>query len=87
MAFFPVSLNLVGRHCVVIGEASDREAIDKEAALRESGADVRWIQDPAALRDEDVTDAYLIISTPQGIMSGKRAKKQGVGGEVLAYVW
>jgi siroheme synthase (precorrin-2 oxidase/ferrochelatase) len=65
MAFFPVSLNLVGRHCVVIGEASDREAIDKEAALRESGADVRWIQDPAALRDEDVTDAYLIISTPQ----------------------
>jgi small subunit ribosomal protein S8 len=29
----------------------------------------------------------VIISTPQGIMSGKRAKKQGVGGEVLAYVW
>jgi small subunit ribosomal protein S8 len=29
----------------------------------------------------------VIMSTPQGIMSGKRAKKQGVGGEVLAYVW
>jgi small subunit ribosomal protein S8 len=29
----------------------------------------------------------VIISTPQGIMSGKRAKKHGVGGEVLAYVW
>jgi small subunit ribosomal protein S8 len=29
----------------------------------------------------------VIISTPQGIMSGKRAKKLGVGGEVLAYVW
>ncbi|MBV8582363.1 MAG: 30S ribosomal protein S8, partial [Candidatus Eremiobacteraeota bacterium] len=29
----------------------------------------------------------VIISTPQGIMSGKRAKKVGVGGEVLAYVW
>ncbi len=29
----------------------------------------------------------VIISTPQGIMSGKRAKKRGVGGEVLAYVW
>jgi small subunit ribosomal protein S8 len=29
----------------------------------------------------------VIISTPQGIMSGKRAKKAGVGGEVLAYVW
>jgi small subunit ribosomal protein S8 len=29
----------------------------------------------------------VIMSTSQGIMSGKRAKKLGVGGEVLAYVW
>jgi small subunit ribosomal protein S8 len=29
----------------------------------------------------------VIISTSQGIMSGKRANKLGVGGEVLAYVW
>jgi len=29
----------------------------------------------------------VIISTSKGIMSGKRAKKLGVGGEVLAYVW
>ena len=29
----------------------------------------------------------VIISTPQGIMSGKSAKKAGVGGEVMAYVW
>ncbi len=29
----------------------------------------------------------VIISTPQGIMSGKRARKLGVGGEVLAFVW
>ncbi len=65
MAFFPVSLNLVGRPCVVIGEAGDREAIDKAEALRESGADVRWIQDPSALRDDDVIDAYFVISTPQ----------------------
>ena len=28
-----------------------------------------------------------IISTPQGVMSGQRAWRQGVGGEVLAYVW
>ena len=27
-AFFPVSLNLVGRKCVVIGAADDREAIE-----------------------------------------------------------
>ena len=29
----------------------------------------------------------VILSTSKGIMSGKRAKKEGCGGEVLAYVW
>ena len=28
-----------------------------------------------------------IVSTPKGIMTGKRAKKENVGGEVLAFVW
>ena len=28
-----------------------------------------------------------IISTSQGLMTDKQARKQGVGGEVLAYVW
>jgi small subunit ribosomal protein S8 len=28
-----------------------------------------------------------ILSTPQGVMTGKEARKRGVGGEVLAYVW
>jgi len=28
-----------------------------------------------------------ILSTNQGIMSGKQARKRGVGGEVLCYVW
>jgi precorrin-2 dehydrogenase/sirohydrochlorin ferrochelatase len=63
--FYPVSLNLVGRRCVVIGERADREAVEKAAALREVDADVRWITDPAALRDDDVADAFFVISTPQ----------------------
>jgi small subunit ribosomal protein S8 len=29
----------------------------------------------------------VIISTSRGIMSGKKAKREGYGGEVLAYVW
>ena len=29
----------------------------------------------------------VLMSTSKGIMSGKRAKREGVGGEVLAYVW
>jgi small subunit ribosomal protein S8 len=28
-----------------------------------------------------------IVSTPSGVMTGKDARKQGVGGEVLCYVW
>jgi len=63
--FYPVSLNLVGRACVVIGASDDREAIEKVAALRAVDADVRWITDPEALVDEDVTGAFFVISTPQ----------------------
>ncbi len=28
-----------------------------------------------------------IISTPKGIMSDKKARKEGLGGEVMAFVW
>jgi len=28
-----------------------------------------------------------ILSTPKGIITGREAKKQNVGGELLAYVW
>ena len=28
-----------------------------------------------------------IISTSQGVMSDKKARKEGLGGEVIAYVW
>lgn len=28
-----------------------------------------------------------ILSTPQGIMTGKDAKKHGIGGELLCHVW
>jgi siroheme synthase (precorrin-2 oxidase/ferrochelatase) len=63
--FFPVGLNLEGRHCVVIGASDDREAVEKEAALRESGAEVLRICDAEKLRDADVTGAFFVISTPQ----------------------
>ncbi len=28
-----------------------------------------------------------LISTPKGIMTDRKARKEGVGGEVMAYVW
>jgi precorrin-2 dehydrogenase/sirohydrochlorin ferrochelatase len=64
-AFFPVGLNLAGRKCVLIGAADDREALDKDAALRAAGAEVLWIKACADLRDEDVSDAYFVVLTPQ----------------------
>ncbi len=64
-AFYPVSLNLAGRRCVVVGAADDREAIDKVRDLREAGAEVVWLDDPAHVRDDDVRDAFFVIATPQ----------------------
>jgi len=64
-AFFPVSLNLDERLCVVIGGPNDREAIEKSAALEESGARVRRIYDPQSLRDDDLENVFFVISTPQ----------------------
>lgn len=60
-----MSLNLDGRLCVVIGADDDREAVGKTAALREAGADVRRILDPSNLREEELADAFFVISTPQ----------------------
>jgi small subunit ribosomal protein S8 len=28
-----------------------------------------------------------IVSTPKGLMTGQQARRQGIGGEVLCYVW
>jgi len=63
-AFFPVSLNVDGRRCVVIGAPEDREAIEKTQALEECGADVRRIV-PEEVRDDDLSGAFFVVSTPQ----------------------
>lgn len=72
--FFPVGLNLEGRACVVIGAQDDREAVEKAALLAESGANVRRITDPARLRDEDLDDAFFVISTPQDAQLSQRLR-------------
>ena len=63
--FFPVGLNLVDRPCLVVGAAQDREAIEKAAALEESGARVKRIFDGEAVCEADVAEAFFVISTPQ----------------------
>ena len=68
-AFFPVGLNLVGRRCVVIGAADDKEAVEKARDLREAGAEVTCLHDPARCDEADVADAFFVISTPQDAAS------------------
>jgi small subunit ribosomal protein S8 len=41
---------------------------------------------------KDITDVHgglgiAILSTPKGLLTGKEAKKQNIGGEILAHVW
>lgn len=72
--FFPVSLNLDDRPCVVIGEVDDREAIEKTAALEEAGARVTRIFDSSSLRDEDVAETFFVISTPQDAVLSARLR-------------
>jgi siroheme synthase (precorrin-2 oxidase/ferrochelatase) len=64
-AFYPVGLNLAGRRCVVIGARDDREAIAKARDLRAAGADVVRLEHPAAVREEDVRGAALVVATPR----------------------
>jgi PncC family amidohydrolase len=70
--FFSVGLNLQDRRCVVIGD--DREALEKAEKLREVGADVVRIEDASRVRDEDVVDAFLVISAPQDAALSKRLR-------------
>lgn len=56
---------MAGRTCLVIGDSTDREAVEKEAALRAVGAAVRRLTDWSDLRDADVADAYFVIFIPQ----------------------
>lgn len=73
--FFPVSLNLVGRPCLVVGARDDREAVEKSAALEEAGAVVTRIYDGDAVSEEDVAGAFFVISTPQDEALSKRLRE------------
>jgi small subunit ribosomal protein S8 len=43
----------------------------------------RHTQIPSVMRGMGIA----IVSTPKGVMTGAEARKQGVGGEVLCYIW
>lgn len=72
--FFPVSLNLEARRCLVIGAPNDREAVEKAAALKEAGANVVRIYDGNDVREEDVAQAFFVISAPQDEALSRRLR-------------
>ena len=39
------------------------------------------------LKDRKSTSSFLILSTPKGVITSKKAIKENVGGEVIAEVW
>jgi len=71
--FFPVGLNLEGRRCIVIGDDDDREAIEKSAALRESGAEV--VRITGSFADEDLSGVFFVVSTPSDAQLSARLRR------------
>jgi small subunit ribosomal protein S8 len=43
-----------------------------------SRADIPWVLSGVGI---------AILSTPKGVMTGQKARRLGVGGEILCYVW
>lgn len=58
--YFPAGINVQGKDCLVIGEADDRETIQKSARLRDSGALVTVIS-PALFTLDQIVDQFLVI--------------------------
>ncbi len=48
---------------------------------------LRVYRNIAELKSRKAGSSILILSTPKGIMSNKKAIKQNIGGEVIAEVW
>jgi len=42
---------------------------------------------PAAQKLKRDRADLVVLATPVGVMTGHEARKKGVGGEVVAYVW
>ena len=70
-----ITNKLVDRACAITG----LKRVSRPGLRRYVGAD----EIPRVLGGMGIT----ILSTSRGVMSGREAKKQKVGGELLAYVW
>ncbi|MCG3206190.1 MAG: Siroheme synthase [Elusimicrobia bacterium] len=58
--YFPVALNVKGKACLVIGEAHDKETLQKSERLREAGAQLTVVP-PANFSLDQIQDQFLVI--------------------------
>lgn len=80
-----------------VEKASDREikVILKYDGRQSAVTDVKRISKPGLRVYEGAKNlprvlnglGIAVISTPKGLLTDKDARKEGVGGEVMAYVW
>lgn len=47
----------------------------------------RWYEKTSSLPWGKTKSSLIIVSTPQGLMSQKEAKKKGLGGEIIAQLY
>lgn len=67
----------------------------KYTARKPAISDIKRISKPSLRVYKGVSDlpyvlnglGIAVISTPKGLMTDKKARKEKVGGEILAYIW
>lgn len=79
------------KHFIRVYLKQDAIALDKKRALtnlrRESRPGLRRYVDVSKIPNVLNGAGTVILSTPNGVMTGREAKKQRVGGEWLCSVW
>ena len=76
-----------GKPALVIGLFLENRIPKIKGVERISKSSKRVYQKATELRAVKYGYGALVVSTPAGIMTGKEARKQKVGGEVLFSIW
>jgi uroporphyrin-III C-methyltransferase/precorrin-2 dehydrogenase/sirohydrochlorin ferrochelatase len=83
MRYYPVFLDLAGQPCIVLGEG--KFAIEKAAALREAGADVRVVPS-REYRTGDLAGARLVVDASEDVEVNRRSWQEAEEAGILINV-
>lgn len=76
-----------GRKVLVVSLFSDKRSPKIKGVKRISKTSKRIYKKSSELKPVKSGYGLLVVTTPQGIMSGKEARKAKIGGEVLFSIW